>query len=597
MADDKLVYDILVNGKPAERSIKKVDGAQKKLEKTVVKSTGSMISSWVSYGAAIAAVFKTLQRSKALDTLITKMEVATGSSLAAAVAMSKLSATADDLGLDFLTLADNYAKFLASAKESNLTVQESERIFNSVALAGASLKLSNEQIQGTFRALEQMISKGNVQAEELRGQLGERLPGAFNLAAKAMGVTTQQLNKMLERGEVLAEDLLPKLATVLEDKFAESAKKASNSIVASVNRIGNAFTNFSEGVLGLLQSSGALGKFSTFVKGLSTFAKGFRIKFIDPKDLQDVESIQIKVDQLLNTISIHESQAGGAVLGLFSSNAERQKVIDDMKQLVDLLQKRKEALKVAGAKTPTDATIKVKLDTTKFKEELAKVRKILLDQLALKQLTPEEFLLSLEQVDAWAKSMQALLKKGLSIEEASAKLTQDFEDMTDSAKIMATQVGDFFESTFADRLADSLADGKTSFTDFTNSILRDIARIAMRQAATAPLGGAISTAIGSFFGSAKGNAFNGGAPTKHAKGGVPQGRNLTFPMANGGVGSMNERSAEGIFPLARTATGDLGVKAVGGSGDGPSNITVEIINQSQQTYRLPIPRYREVLPT
>ena len=39
--------------------------------------------------------------------------------------------------------------------------------------------LSADQTSGVLLALQQMISKGTVQAEELRGQLGERLPGAL----------------------------------------------------------------------------------------------------------------------------------------------------------------------------------------------------------------------------------------------------------------------------------------------------------------------------------------------------------------------------------------------------------------------------------
>lgn len=54
-------------------------------------------------------------------------------------------------------------------------------------MAGSALALSKDQMDGVFLALGQMISKGKVQAEELRGQLGERLPGAFDMAAKAMG--------------------------------------------------------------------------------------------------------------------------------------------------------------------------------------------------------------------------------------------------------------------------------------------------------------------------------------------------------------------------------------------------------------------------
>jgi hypothetical protein len=87
-----------------------------------------------------------------------------------------------------------------------------------------------------------MISKGTVSAEELRGQLGERLPGAFNLAAKAMGVTTAELGKMLENGEIMAGDLLPKLALELNKTFGDKITGNVDSLQASTNRLSNTFT-------------------------------------------------------------------------------------------------------------------------------------------------------------------------------------------------------------------------------------------------------------------------------------------------------------------------------------------------------------------
>lgn len=45
----------------------------------------------------------------------------------------------------------------------------------------------------------------------------ERLVGAFNLAAKSMGYTTQELNKQLKMGNVLAKDLLPKLTPMISE--------------------------------------------------------------------------------------------------------------------------------------------------------------------------------------------------------------------------------------------------------------------------------------------------------------------------------------------------------------------------------------------
>ena len=95
-------------------------------------------------------------------------------------------------------------------------------------------------------AFSQIVSKGTVQAEELRGQIGERIPGAFNLAAKAMGVTTKELNKMLEQGQVISADFLPKFAVELENAFGDAAEKKVNSLSSSLGRFKTAWDRFLE---------------------------------------------------------------------------------------------------------------------------------------------------------------------------------------------------------------------------------------------------------------------------------------------------------------------------------------------------------------
>jgi tape measure domain-containing protein len=101
--------------------------------------------------------------------------------------------------------------------------------------------LRADQTSGVLLALQQMISKGTVQAEELRGQLGERLPGAFQIAARAMGVTTAELGKMLEQGQVVAEDFLPKFGKALEENLGGAAEKAADRLDAAVNRFDTAW--------------------------------------------------------------------------------------------------------------------------------------------------------------------------------------------------------------------------------------------------------------------------------------------------------------------------------------------------------------------
>lgn len=169
------------------------------------------------------------------------------------------------LGLELLSTEREFAKFMAAGKGTEFTGDELREVFLGIAKAGTVLGLSAEEMGGTLNALQQMISKGKVQAEELRGQLGERLPGAFNMAARAMGVTTQQLDKMLERGEVTAHDLLPALAKELEKTFGSSAVEASKSLNAEFNRMRTAFVEFKAELL----DAGLADAITGLVKGLS----------------------------------------------------------------------------------------------------------------------------------------------------------------------------------------------------------------------------------------------------------------------------------------------------------------------------------------
>lgn len=154
----------------------------------------------------------------------------------------------DDLGLSFSGTANAYQQFQAAARGTSLEGQKARDVFESISKASAVMGLSTEQSAGVLLALQQMVSKGTVQAEELRGQLGERLPGAFQIAARSMGVTTAELGKMLKKGEVIATDFLPRFAKQLEESVGDAAEKAANRLDASVNRMGNAWERFKQRV-------------------------------------------------------------------------------------------------------------------------------------------------------------------------------------------------------------------------------------------------------------------------------------------------------------------------------------------------------------
>lgn len=166
-----------------------------------------------------------------------------GTAAAANTQMQYLVKTADNAGLSFKGLATEYTSFLAASVNAGQTVAQTQNEFSVLAKAAGILHLSVEQTDFMLRAFQQMLSKGTVQSEELRRQLANNLPGAFAIAAKAMGVTTTKLEDMIRKHQILSTEFLP--------KFVEQLKKAYNidtkpieTLQADLNRAGNATTLF-----------------------------------------------------------------------------------------------------------------------------------------------------------------------------------------------------------------------------------------------------------------------------------------------------------------------------------------------------------------
>lgn len=134
---------------------------------------------------------------------------------------------ADKLGIKLSDLAAGYTSFAVAAKSMGLGLQETKFIFESVSKAGRVFHLSADDMQGVFRAMQQMLSKGQVYAEELTGQLGERLPGAVALFAKGMNMTTAELLKAMSNGEVSGDAVI---------NFAREQAKAIDAQLATAEK-------------------------------------------------------------------------------------------------------------------------------------------------------------------------------------------------------------------------------------------------------------------------------------------------------------------------------------------------------------------------
>ena len=182
-----------------------------------------------------------------MEKLNATIRASTGSVDAAAESIAFLRDMTAELGLEFTSVAKQYAKFVAAAQGTAIQDQV-QGIFKGFSEASIALRLTAADTEGIFRALVQMMSKGTVQAEELRGQLGERLPGAIRLTADAMGVSTAQLGKMMEQGQLLAEDVLPKLSAELSKIYSSEALAAVDSMQGRINALKNAWVLFAQAI-------------------------------------------------------------------------------------------------------------------------------------------------------------------------------------------------------------------------------------------------------------------------------------------------------------------------------------------------------------
>lgn len=142
-----------------------------------------------------------------------------------------------EMGIELTSAANSYTKLAMASRGTALEGKATQEIFTSIAQASTAMGLSAAETEGALLAISQMISKGVVSAEELRGQLGERLPGAFQIAARAMGVTTAELGKMLEQGEILAEDFLPRFGRQVTKELGQASKDAASTAARELERV------------------------------------------------------------------------------------------------------------------------------------------------------------------------------------------------------------------------------------------------------------------------------------------------------------------------------------------------------------------------
>lgn len=166
-------------------------------------------------------------------------------------------------GLEINALTGNYAKFTAAASISGMTILEQRKIFESMSRAVTAFGMSAEDSNGVFLALSQMMSKGKISSEELRLQMGERLPIALQAMARAAGTSVAGLDELMKKGKLMSADVLPKFAKALDEMIPNVD---TDNLETSLNRLKNAFTE-------LVDEADIKGKYKSLIDWVTSAVK------------------------------------------------------------------------------------------------------------------------------------------------------------------------------------------------------------------------------------------------------------------------------------------------------------------------------------
>ncbi len=267
--------------KATEGQIDKATGRMSAFAKAASIASGALAS--IGAGAAIAGFLRgAIQGAVELETVTRKLSNTLGQQ-GAAQALGFTRDLADRLGLSFKTLSGTFSSFTAAATAAGVPLDQQKRLFAAVSKSAQSLGLSNDELSGSLLALQQIASKGTVSMEELRGQLGERLPIALSAAAKGLGLTTRQLISLVESGKLSSADFFPAFTKGLESLTAssEGIPTAAQNFAKLQNAWENLMTAFGTNLLpgvveGVKTLTAALDEVSVQQKALSLgFTAGF----------------------------------------------------------------------------------------------------------------------------------------------------------------------------------------------------------------------------------------------------------------------------------------------------------------------------------
>jgi tape measure domain-containing protein len=150
-----------------------------------------------------------------------------------------------------------FTQLRASTVALGIDTKTTGELFEGTAAAVLRSGGSMDDVSGAMRAVVQVFSKGKLTAEELRGQLAERLPGAVVDFARISGKSLQQIDQEFEAGEATLDDFVKFLKSKKDDTSNYVDEMATSSEFAGA-RMNKAFESLRINIGNALQPTGAV---------------------------------------------------------------------------------------------------------------------------------------------------------------------------------------------------------------------------------------------------------------------------------------------------------------------------------------------------
>ena len=282
MADDKFILHIGATTTDLDSALKHVNGGLSKFKSAIFSLQGAIGA--IGLGTLTSQI---VEANTEFQKIHYTLQAVTGSSKEANSEFDFVRRTSDALGLSLQDAAQGYARLSASAYGAGVTTKQLHTAFRGLSEAFTVLHTPAQDTQRVLLQLEQTLSKGKVQTQDLNA-ITNSLPKVYETAAKAFGVTGAKFQQMLQNGLIPGSEFLIKFSAQLHKEFGPTASQAVDSLNAQINLLHNALFN-------LETQAGSAGFVASFTQAVKSLTKALS----DPSLQSGLKTLIVGLGQII----------------------------------------------------------------------------------------------------------------------------------------------------------------------------------------------------------------------------------------------------------------------------------------------------------